>query len=767
MSIKHFVIFLWILLVPGPAMAKHGDKKEMPQPGPAPLVDYGQSTTFTLANGLKVIVVENHKLPSITCDLQFAIKPALEQERAGYRGMMGQLLQNGTKTKTKEQIATLEDQISADLVTTDDEIAARSIAPEKEKLLDLISDIVMNTVITPGDVDHIKTETISQLHQRQNDADAMLNNVAASLNYGGSHPFGEVITEQSVGRIKAEDCINYYNTYFKPNVAYLAIVGDVTVEEMKTLTEKYFGKWKNSSVPSTEYGHYDAPSAPHVAFIPRKNAIQSIIRITYPIDLYPGSDFAIKARVANTLFGGSNQSLLYQDLKQNHQWAYTTYSSMLEHELGGSFTAYTRCRIGKDDSVLVQMLADMRRIQTDVDNATLEKAKWMVTGNFSTSIADPANIATYAINLERYPIAKDYYKNYLKNLSSITADDIRNTAGKYILPDNANIIIVGNIKDAAKFDKFSANSIDFFDYKAEIIRFPYDTSQPPPLPEVSTQEALISSASGTSIGDPQNPAGNTQNLPVTPGYTSSAPTSSPILSTSPPASASVALTDIDNPNLAGTATSDIIKKYILSIGGETAIANIKSIKKVSVGTISSGPSSLELTVTEIRKTPSKMVMTVEGMGAVIQKQVLNGDKGYNEIQGLKQPINAIDLESIKAEADIQRILHPEMYGITRTLKGMAKVKGEDAFVVNAVDRTGKLVMEYYDVNTGYLVQKEEADIGAGGITKITEYSDYREVPGSGGYKIPYRTKETENKHVASSRIKSVEVNKNIPDSVFN
>ncbi len=758
---RRAILFLALFALSVSAAAKHQDKKDAPQPGSAPIVDFGESTSFTLANGLRVIVVENHKLPSMTCDLQFTIKPALEQERTGYRGMMGQLLQDGTLTRNKAQLADAAEQISADLATTDEEIAARGLAREKEKMLDLVSDIAMNTAITTDDVERIKTETISQLKARQNDADAMLNNVAAALNYGGSHPYGEIITDKTVARIKAEDCINYYNTYFRPNVAYLSIVGDVTIEEIKPLVEKYFGKWRSVPVPVTDYGHYDAPSSTHVSFIPRKGAVQSILRITYPIDLYPGSEYAIKARVANTILGGNSRSLLFHDLRQEHQWAYTTYSSILENETEGSFSAYTRSRIGVDDSCLITMLADMRRMQNDVDANILDKAKWAITGNFAMGIADPATIATYAINLERYLMPKDYYHSYLKNVSSISVKDVKDAAGKYILPDNANIIIVGNIKDAAKFDKFSTNSIDFFDNNAEIIRFPYDTSKPSPVPAVYTKEALISSAASADMENritDKNDAKITPDLPTTPGYEQPAPTTV----TPPPAA-----TGIDNPGLAGTATADIIKKYILAIGGESAITNVKSIKKVSAGTISSGPSSLELTVTEIRKSPSKMVIMVEGMGTIIQKQVLNGDKGYSEVQAQKKPFNSGDIDNMKAEADIQKILHPDIYGITRTLKGMAQVNGSDAFVVNVLDRTGKLVVEYYDVNTGYLVQKEEADIGAGGIPKVTQYSDYREVPGSGGFKIPYRTKEVENKHVASSRVKSVEVNKNISDSVFN
>jgi zinc protease len=53
------------------------------------------------------------------------------------------------------------------------------------------------------------------------------------VNYGPNHPYGEVQTEESIKNISVDDCKKYINTYFKPNNAYLVIVGDITPAEAK------------------------------------------------------------------------------------------------------------------------------------------------------------------------------------------------------------------------------------------------------------------------------------------------------------------------------------------------------------------------------------------------------------------------------------------------------------------------------------------------------------------------------------------------------
>src|SRR5690606_36523193 len=108
----------------------------------------------------------------------------------------------------------------------------------------------------------------------------------------------------------------------------MAMVGDITVKEAKPLIEKYFGNWKRADVPKATYPDPKGPAATHVALVPREESVQSVVNVTYPIDLKPGHPDVIKAKVANAILGGGSMGRLFMNLRETHAWTYGSYSSI-------------------------------------------------------------------------------------------------------------------------------------------------------------------------------------------------------------------------------------------------------------------------------------------------------------------------------------------------------------------------------------------------------------------------------------------------------
>src|SRR5690606_3058335 len=117
------------------------------------------------------------------------------------------------------------------------------------------------------------------------------------------------------------------------------VVGDITMAEIKPVIEKYFGGWKKATVPVAKYSDPKAPATRRVVFVPREAAVQSVINVTYPVDLKPGTPDVIKARVANSILGGGSNGRLFLNLREKHGWTYGSYSSLTQDMLKGSFTA--------------------------------------------------------------------------------------------------------------------------------------------------------------------------------------------------------------------------------------------------------------------------------------------------------------------------------------------------------------------------------------------------------------------------------------------
>lgn len=238
---KKLVIYIIVLAFSGSAFAQV-DRSKLPEPAPAKSIQIGDYESFTLKNGMQVFVVENHKLPRVTLSLVFDHEPVMEEDNAGYIGMVGTMLRRGTTTRTKEQIDEEIDFIGGSLGAGPTSVYASSLSKHQDKLLDLMADIMFNPTFPEEELDKIKTQTISGLAANKEDANSISSNVTTALVYGKNHPYGTLTTEETVGNIKIDDIKNYYQSYFKPNIAYLAIVGDINKKEAQKLVKKYFAK---------------------------------------------------------------------------------------------------------------------------------------------------------------------------------------------------------------------------------------------------------------------------------------------------------------------------------------------------------------------------------------------------------------------------------------------------------------------------------------------------------------------------------------------
>lgn len=440
------------------AYAQQLDRSIRPKAGPAPVINLADAKTFTLDNGLKVFVVENHKLPMVTYSFQLDIRPELQGNKVGMQDMVGELITSGTKNRTKDQFDEQTDEIGARIGASSEGIYGQSLVKHQEKLLTLLSDALLNADFKQTELDKLKKQTISGLATSENEPDAMLKNVAKVLNFGKNHPYGEIMNEETVTNITLADCKNYYTSYFRPNVAYLAVVGDITLEEAKTLVNKHFKDWKKQEVPVAKYPKVTPPSKSLVQFVPREGAVQSVIGITYPIELQPGTPDVVKVRAMNEIIGGSSQGRLFLNLRESKAWTYGSYSSISADDIIGTANFYAKARNVVTDSSLTEMMSEMNRIRTEkVSKEELQSMLNYMSGKFAIGLESPQTLAQYAIAIDRYNMPKDYYKNYLKNVNAVTPEDVQQMAQKYVRPEHANIIVVGNKSEADKLKKFSSD----------------------------------------------------------------------------------------------------------------------------------------------------------------------------------------------------------------------------------------------------------------------------------------------------------------------
>ncbi len=447
---KKFSIYLLIALCSTTGIFAQVDRTKYPEPGPAPQINIGDPTTFTLSNGLKVFVVENHKLPRVTYSLVLDRDPILEGDKAGLTTLVGEMLMGGTTNQSKDELDEAIDHIGARIGASSTSANASSLKKYNDRLVELFADVLFNPAFPQAELDKLKKQAISGLAAAKEDPNSIINVVRNAAMYGKDHPYGETETEKTVENLQVEDFRNYYNTYFKPNIAYLAIVGDITAAEAKELVNKYFANWKQGEVPNHEWPAPNAAESNKVVLVNRAASAQSVINVGYPVDLKPNNPDVISASVISSVLGGSFTSRLIQNLREDKGYTYGARGGISPDRLVATINTSASVGTAVTDSATHEFIYELKRLnERTITQDELDIAKAVLTGSFGRSLEQPSTIASFAINTERHKLPKDYYKNYLKNLDAITLDQINDVASKYVRGDNLQITIVGKADDFA------------------------------------------------------------------------------------------------------------------------------------------------------------------------------------------------------------------------------------------------------------------------------------------------------------------------------
>ena len=435
------------------------DRTHAPAAGPAPKIQIGNYQVATMDNGLKLIVVENHKLPRLSYSIHLDVDPILEGEKAGYVGMAGDLLGTGTSSRTKAQIDESVDYLGASLNTSATSVSGNCLKKHSDEFLALMSDVLLHPTFSQEELEKMKKKMLSSLANDKTSANSLSEKIGSVMSYGKNHPYGEQMSEETIGRITRDDLVNYYTAYFKPNIAYLIVVGDITFDQAKAEVDKHFSTWHKGDVKKSEYKKPTFPATNRVVFVPLPGAVQSVIDVTYPVDILPGTSDAITASVLNNVLGGGGfQTRLMQNLREGKAYTYGAYSEISPDDVIGRFSAGASVRNAVTDSAVKEILFEMNRLVTEpIPDSTLQLVKNIMTGNFARSLERPQTVANFALNIQKYKLPADYYETYLQKLNAVTSADLQAMAKKVVKPENAYITVVGNKEVAEKLAKFAGN----------------------------------------------------------------------------------------------------------------------------------------------------------------------------------------------------------------------------------------------------------------------------------------------------------------------
>jgi zinc protease len=437
------IIILSSLFLTLTNMQAQNDRPQ-PKPGPAPTVNVGKPQRFTLPNGLKVMVVENNKLPRVSFNLSIDNAPFAEGSKKGIDELTGAMMGKGTKSISKDAFNEEIDFIGAEISFSSDGAYASGLSKYAGRILELMGKGSLDPNFTQEELDKEKAKLIESLKSNEKSVAAVAARVENVLAFGKNHPAGEYLTEQSINAVTLNDLVHHYNTYFAPENAYLVVIGDVKFAEVKAKVEQAFQSWTKASSPNLTYNDPKNVQYTQINFVDMPNAVQSEISFVNTVSLKMTDKDYFAILMANQIFGGDFNSYLNMNLREKHGWTYGARSTIRGNKYVSKFKASSQVRNAVTDSAVVELLNEVKRIRTTkVTDEALKTAKASYIGGFVMQIQKPETVARYALNTETQKLPADFYENYIKSINAVTPDDVMKAAKKYILSDNARIVVVG------------------------------------------------------------------------------------------------------------------------------------------------------------------------------------------------------------------------------------------------------------------------------------------------------------------------------------
>lgn len=497
-------LFLFAVLLGLLPLQAQIDRSQQPAPGPAPKIQLDEPQEFVLKNGLRVLVVENHKLPRASANLNIDLPPVFEGELAGVNALLSSMLGKGSKSIAKDDFDEEVDYLGARVNIGASSAFASSLSRYFPRVLELMADAALNPNFLQEEFEKEKEKLIEGIKSDENSVQAAARRVENLITYGKNHPSGEFIREETVNNVQLEDVKRFYTKNFTPQNAYLVIIGDVDFKTVKKQVTKLFNSWKGNLVKGESFPRAKNASSLEINFIEMPNAVQSEVSVDFTTEIKKTDADYFPVILANNILGGGGQARLFLNLREDKGYTYGAYSSISTNKYRRSrMRAFASVRNAVTDSSVVELVKEIEKIRTvPVSQVELDQAKAKYVGDFVLALERPSTIAQYALSILTEGLPSDFYTTYLQKINAVSIEDIQRVTQKYFHLNNARIFVTGkgsevleNLEKAAPLG--TTLPIKFYDkYGEEIERPDYDSALPEGVNVTSVINAYFDAIGG-------------------------------------------------------------------------------------------------------------------------------------------------------------------------------------------------------------------------------------------------------------------------------
>lgn len=440
-----------------------------PPPPLAPVeFNVPQAKRTTLENGLRVVVIEDSRLPLVSWRLAFVGGDA--QDPAGSVGLtsaFAAMLTEGTAEYSSKDLAEKIERLGASLSASSSDdftiVSASTLALYNSDILQLIAEIVFSPTFPENELDLYRRNTIEHLKFQRSQANFLAAEQKARILYG-QHPYSRISpTAEEVEKITSVDLTARRDKLFVPNNAVLIVIGDVEYEPILKEINDHFGDWSSAVVDKHKVAEPLELSGRKLTIVDRPGSAQSnivisnlAIRRNHP-DYFP-------VLVMNQVLGAGASSRVFMNLREEKGYTYGAYTRVDARKEAGDIEATAEVRSAVTGDSLKEFFYELNRIRDDeVSSDELRDAKNFLTGVFPIRAETQDGLTNLIVSQELYGLPQDYLNTYRQNVDAVTAADVLRAAKAYIHPENMSIVIVGDAGEILEQARGFADDIELLD----------------------------------------------------------------------------------------------------------------------------------------------------------------------------------------------------------------------------------------------------------------------------------------------------------------
>jgi zinc protease len=416
-------------------------------------VQLPRPTVVTLPNGLTLVLLEDHKLPTVAYTMW--IRPGQLADPADLPGLASftaDMLREGTDKRSSLQIASETDSLGATLganarfgasfIT----VNASGLINDAPQIMDLLSDIVLHPSFPADELANYKQRQSAALEERLGNPVFLGQQAFRRVLYGDGPLAVAAPTKESIEKVTADDLKRFHDQHFRPGNTIFGAIGDFKTEDMRALIEKSFGAWAGAAETPVALPAIMPPQAAKITLVDRPGSVQTyIIGGTRGIRRTDPEFFGLQ--VMNQILGGGAQARLFLDLREEHGFTYGAYSSFSAETYPGDWVAAASVRTPVTDGSMTQFLYEFKRIADEpVPQSELDDARHAIVAGFALSLESPARLLDDWMTAQYYGLPMDYWDTYAAHIAAIDAATVQATAKKFVDLTHMQWVCVGDGK---------------------------------------------------------------------------------------------------------------------------------------------------------------------------------------------------------------------------------------------------------------------------------------------------------------------------------